>query len=567
MSRPPNALTDLAQQNSKRLEDPRNEQIDYAQRLFLVVDNVVEMRQSMSFTLSAIGANKVEFATRVGDALAKIQKQDIDIILCDYDLEHPADGLHLLEEIKLRNLAKQSCVFMIVTGERRAQNVIGAVEQAPDDYLLKPFTGDALIRRLDRAIRKKREFECVDNFILRHEYLRAIDECNKHIRDKNQYALDFLKLKGRMCLQIGDFDTARQTYKQVLQIKPLAWAKMGLGKSEFHLKHFALAEQLFNEVLDENGQVMEAYDWLAKTLSAQGEFDRAQHTLQTAVRISPTIVQRQKQLGTLAHRNKDFGVAETAMRQTIQLARYSFWRDPGDYADLSRVQLDKGDVKAAQQTVSEVRKDFPKDANAVMVSYVMESMVSQKTGDKAAAQMALEMAQKQYHLLGGDVPERYVLDLAEACYRVGDESEAEQLVRNVLKNRNEDQDVLDRVNNLYSAIGRTETGNALIEQTNADLISINNRAVNMAKQGDLEGAVQLFIQAVTDMPANIQVTLNTINALLAYVNTQGWHASYIQLAKEYLERVRKQDPANGKFQKLVQTYQQTLLRYSAKRSR
>ncbi|MBB5017126.1 CheY-like chemotaxis protein/Flp pilus assembly protein TadD [Chitinivorax tropicus] len=564
VNRLPNALTDIALQNSRQMDDPHHEQINYAQQLFLVVDNVPEMRQSMAFTLSAIGANKVEFATRVGDALAKIQKQDIDIILCDYDLEHPADGLHLIEEIKLRNLAKQSCVFMIITGERRAQNVIGAVEQAPDDYLLKPFTGDALIRRLDRAIRKKREFECVDDFILRHEYLRAIEECNRHIRNKHQYALDFMKLKGRMCLQIGDHEAARQTYKQVLLVKPLAWAKMGLGKSEFHLKHYALAEQLFNEVLEENGQVMEAYDWLSKILAAQGEFERAQHVLQNAVRISPTIVQRQKQLGSLAHRNKDYGVAEQALKQTIQLARYSFWRDPGDYADLSRVQLDKGDIKAAQQTVSEVRKDFPKDPNAVMVSYVMESLVSGKAGDKNAAHTALELAQKQFQLLGGEVPERYTLDLAEACYRAGDEAQAEQLVRGVLKNRNEDNDILNRISGLYESIGRTEKGQILIEEANADLISINNQAVTLAKAGNLEGAVQLFIQAVTDMPANVQVTLNSINALLAYVNTQGWHASYMQLAKEYLEKVRKQEPSNGKYQRLVQTYQQTLIRHADK---
>ena len=88
----------------------------------------------------------------------------------------------------------------------------------------------------------------------------------------------------------------------------------------------------------------------------------------------------------------------------------------------------------------------------------------------------------------------------------------------------------------------------------------------MAKGGDLEGAVQLFIRAVSDMPANTQVTLNAVNALLAYVNTQGWHASYMQLVKEYLERIRKTDPNNHKFQKLTETYKATLRRYGNQRS-
>lgn len=40
----------------------------------------------------------------------------------------------------------------------------------------------------------------------------------------------------------------------------------------------------------------------------------------------------------------------------------------------------------------------------------------------------------------------------------------------------------------------------------------------------------------------------------------------MQLAKEYLERIRQTDPNNGKFQKLTETYKTTLRRYDAKRS-
>ncbi|RTK95940.1 MAG: response regulator, partial [Neisseriaceae bacterium] len=172
---PINALTELGMRNA---ESTRRQpvQVDYSRLLFLVVDPAKEMRGAMTMTLSSMGANKVEFATRIGDALSRIQKNDIDIILSEYDLEHSADGLHLLEEIKQRNLCKQSTVFMIVTAERRAQNVIGAVEQAPDDYLLKPFTGEALSKRLDKAIRKKQEFRCVDDAMRNNEYLRAIEE-------------------------------------------------------------------------------------------------------------------------------------------------------------------------------------------------------------------------------------------------------------------------------------------------------------------------------------------------------------------------------------------------------
>lgn len=55
---------------------------------------------------------------------------------------------------------------------------------------------------------------------------------------------------------------------------------------------------------------------------------------------------------------------------------------------------------------------------------------------------------------------------------------------------------------LFDTLGNPDLGNQLISQTTQDIVDLNNQAVTMAKSGDLEGAVQLFIQAVNDMPAN-----------------------------------------------------------------
>jgi len=563
---PSNALTDIALRNMTQQSLRPALQIDYSRLLFLVVDPVNDMRGAMTMTLSTMGANKVEFANRIGDALAKIQRSDFDIILSEYDLEHTADGLHLLEEIKQRNLCKQSMVFMIVTAERRAQNVIGAVELAPDDYLLKPFTGEALAKRLERAIRKKLEFRCVDDAIRNNEYLAAIEECNRRIGSRDEYTLDFMKLKGRLALQIGDYESARQIYRSVLAAKPIPWAKMGLGKAEYHLKHFATAEASFEEVLQQNGQVMEAYDWLAKTHNAQAEYAAAQSVLQDAVRISPTIVTRQQALGETAAKNKDFSVAERAFRDTIDLAKYSFWRDAGHHANLSKVQLARGDTDGARKTLSEVRRDFKQDPKAALITYVIEANVSQALGDQAAANLALDKAQQQMASQDTPTPEQYAIEFAEACYRNGRDEVASEVIKQVIKNNHDNTELLARVEGMFETIGKSELGNQLVSETTQDIIDLNNQAVTLAKNGNLEGAVQLFIQAVGDMPANSQVTLNAVNALLAYVNTQGWHASYMQLAKEYLERIRQTDPNNGKFQKLTETYKTTLRRHDAKRS-
>ena len=308
---------------------------------------------------------------------------------------------------------------MIVTAEcRRAQNVIGAVEQAPDDYLLKPFTGEALSKRLDKAIRKKTGIPLRRRGNPQQRYLRAIEECNQRIGSRDEYTLDFMKLKGRLLLQIGDYPAPRQVYNWPFprhgRFRGRKWASAS-RISPAALRHRRTAVQ---EVL-QNGQVMEAYDWLAKPTPRRPNTPPHRQSCKNAVKLSPTIVNRQKSLGEVAQK-KDFSTSPNRHSgDTIDLAKYSFWRDAGNHATLSKVQLDQGRHRRAQKTLAEVRRDFKQDQKASMLSYVMEANVSQKLGDHTAAKLALDMAQKQMSAPDGQVPDNYALEFAEAYRTMG----------------------------------------------------------------------------------------------------------------------------------------------------
>lgn len=537
--------------------------VDFSQLLILVVDAVPDMRSAMAMTLNAFGATKVEFSSRISEALGRIQHTQYDVILADYSLGHDYDGIHLFEEIKKRNLIKQSCVYFIVTSERRSQMVMGAVELVPDDYLIKPFTGQLLAERLEKAIRKKKEFECVDDAVLNHQYLRAIEECNRRIKSNDPFVLDFLKLKGRLALLTGDFASARDMYQGIVNSKELPWAKLGLAKSLYHLNDLEGSERLFGEVLAYNDRVMEAYDWLARLYTKRQDNVKAQAALQKAISISPWIVTRQKQLGEVAHRNKALNVAEEAYKKTITIAKNSFWREAGDYASLARVQMENKNFAAAHATVNEVRKEFSHEPKAQMLSFAIEAMVFQQSGDRVKAQAALSEAEKRFEELK-DVPDDYSLELAQACFVNGKGDKATELVRSVVKNNHENIEIISRVTDLYEAIGRPEEGETLVRETAGDIVDINNRAVRMAQEGDFDGAVELFLRAVDEMPNNVQILLNSINALLAYVNTKGWHESYMQLVARYLDRAKAIDRASSKYQKLQQLMLDTKRRYGMK---
>ncbi len=68
-----------------------------------------------------------------------------------------------------------------------------------------------------------------------------------------------------------------------------------------------------------------------------------------------------------------------------------------------------------------------------------------------------------------------------------------------------------------------------------------------ARNGDLEGAVQLLIQAVEQVP-NLQFLVNASKAILTLLDQKGWDEALAAKARDYLQRAQRKD---GKSQKVA----------------
>lgn len=526
----------------------------YSKRLFLVVDSVPEMQRALAMTLSSFGAEKVEYASRASDALAKMGRYEFDVVLCDYDLGNGYDGLYLFEEVKERNLIKQSCVFMIVTGERRSQRVISAAELAPDDYLLKPFTGDVLAQRLGKAMRKREAFRPIDEAIMCNEYLVAIETCSRKIAERGEFTLDFMKLKGSLSLKIGDFDTARSLYMDVLRIKNVPWAKLGLAKALTGLKAHDEAKLLFQEVLADNDRIMEAYDWLARLHRENHDLEQAQITLKKATDLSPVVIRRQKQLAEVALMNNDLATAEAASTETLEIAKYTWHRSPTHYAMLARVQLAQGETGNASRTLGRLRRDFRYNQTGEWMADVVDSQIQTHSGNPGKAEQLLKQAGERYEQLASDLNPEAQMEFARACYTQHKTQMGDAVMRELVRNHHDDEQMLGALGDLFEQVGRGEIGRQLITENVQSVVDLNNLAVKEAHTGAFDAAIERFAKAHAEMPNNIQIMLNLVNATMAYVHRNGWHESYMRRASEMLMRVREVAPANNKFQKQMQSW-------------
>lgn len=542
--------------NSKRrsvtsLDTPKN---PYESKLVLIVDQVTEMQRAMASILSSLGATKVEYASKASDALTKLSRLDFDIILSDYDLGSGYDGLNLLTEIRQRNLIKQSCVFIIVTGEKRTQRVIGAAEFAPDGYILKPFTGEKLRQKLDTAIYRKDAMKVVDYQILQQDYLAAIAECDKQIAKKDPHTIHFMKLKASLQLKIGDHLAAKAVYEQILSIKPLAWAQVGLAKCLTISKQYDEALEIFEKVLRENGNVMEAYDWIAKIHRARKDYSKETEITQKASELSPSVLHRQQNLGDAALLSGDYATAQAAVKKTIDIAKYSVYRCAEHYANLARIQRLSGDMKSAIETAGNIRREFRGDPVAKWMANLVESEVQAQSGNSAKARALFDQAVAEYESFGNLLSKEAKLELIHASYQQGREDIGQRVAEQLVKNNHDNDEFLDKVMTVFKLEGKDDLGRSLIEKNVQSVIDLNNSAVRLAQAGKLEDAISIFTRAVQDMPDNVQIMLNTVNAILGFIYEKGWHDTYSTKAQEYLERVKKLDPINGKYQKLVTAF-------------
>lgn len=535
--------------------------IDFSQKRVLIVDDHAGMRTSMRAILSAFGVVFSEMAATANDVIRRLQNKPYDIIICDYFLGEGSDGQQLLEQLRHNKLIRLQTIFVMVTAERAYERVVSAVELAPDDYLIKPFTAETLRTRLERVIQKKEAFAPIHELIEKNRIADAVAVCSQAVAQGGKYTIDLLRLLAELYVTQGNFEDAEKIYQRVMQMRAIPWARMGLAKM-FHFQgKEEAAEELLEVVVQQAPEYMAAYDLLAKVYDANDKTQQAQDTLSRAVAASPYTMHRQKQMGEVALRNNDLEVAEEAFTNVVERGKTSYFRELGDYSNLSRVQMERGKLDEALGTMRDMRKSFSESPELEFEAAVMESLIHKKGGNDDASKKALDTALK-LHAQGKVKPgENASLDLASACLQNGRDDEAKRIVEHLVSSNHESAALIAKAKAVYASAGKAAEGAALVEGSVKGVIALNNEGVRKAQQGDLEGSVRLLTEAAEKLPNNVQIALNAAQALLVFINQRGFNEDYMASAQRYLSRVREKEPDHPKLLTVSKLAQETAHKY------
>lgn len=525
----------------------------------LIVESRAPMRAQLRDMLARGGFKNVQCAASAGLAIRKLREGGFDIILCEYHLGEGQDGQHFLEDLRHHHVIPLSTVFIMVTGEGSYERVVSAAELAPQDYILKPLTPSCLQERLTRALDKREVLLPVYRQIEQGHLLDAIASCRKGEEEYPQYLIDLLRLRAELHIAAGQPDQAEEVYKQVLATRAVPWARLGLAKTMFLQKQYQPAEELLVDLVAENALYLDAYDWLARTRETAGRLADARDTLQSAVKVSPHTVRRLRKFGEVSLELGDMEAAERAIAEVVRKGKYSDFRDPEDHVTLVKAQLGLGDTAKATATLRDLERSMTGLSKTPLCKALSTAMVATRTGDAATATSALEEAMK-HNDARASASLNLKQELARICLAHAMDSEAEEIIMDVMRHTADDAGV-ERIKGMLSELGRPELGESLADRLQEEVGDIMARGAQLAKSGDFDGAVREMMEAVHKLPGNTQVLLNAALALLKHIEHRGWNDRFADQARQFIDRVRRQDPGNARLSALTGYYHNIMKKY------
>jgi two-component system chemotaxis response regulator CheY len=116
----------------------------------LIVDDQQSMRGICKYILNELGFTNVIEAKSGRDALGKLEKSSVDLIISDWNMDD-IDGLTLLRVIR-RHPKTKGMPFIMATGRSDKDQVKEAITYGVNNYIIKPFDAGTMKKRIEAVI-------------------------------------------------------------------------------------------------------------------------------------------------------------------------------------------------------------------------------------------------------------------------------------------------------------------------------------------------------------------------------------------------------------------------------
>jgi two-component system chemotaxis response regulator CheY len=117
----------------------------------LVIDDSSTMRRILRNTLERIGYSDFVEAGDGAEGLAAIE--GVDLIITDWNMPN-MDGLTMVKTIRKHPSYKKLPIIMVTT-EAGREEIVDAIKNGVNNYIVKPFTPEVLRQKIDQTLQQQ----------------------------------------------------------------------------------------------------------------------------------------------------------------------------------------------------------------------------------------------------------------------------------------------------------------------------------------------------------------------------------------------------------------------------
>lgn len=493
----------------------------YGDLSYLLIEDSHTMRVWLRTTIANAGGTKIDVADSYHDALHRIRTRgNYDVVLCDYILSDTRDGQQLLEEVRRQKLLPQSTLWIMITGERKYEQVFSAVELAPDDYLIKPISPDLLHDRLGKAWEHRQALKGATDLFDAGRFGAALELCRRDSRGNPRHIAGLQRIAGECMLQMEHFQEAYDHFEAILEARPsLPWAKLGKARAFFHLDRYDETAAIIEELIHENPDYLHAHDLLAKVHERKGDLEATKALLKLVLQKNPKSLVRQREIARIAVATDDMQTAIDAYALMHLHGRGSSFVRPGDFCTYAAMLIKSGSKGALERLeglgsnlANFHKNDQAYDLSARTVFFAAAVHKGDPQG-VARAYQGMQTALREAQAAGHEVDREQSMFMLEAAVRMQDEETACAMAGVLYADHIGNQSIEGRIRELMASGGWEEQSVRIADGARESLRQMNVAAADMAKHGQLLDAVEEFAR-LAEANRNVAVYLNAATCIV-----------------------------------------------------
>lgn len=522
----------------------------------LVIDDMgaaVVIGKNMLMTL---GAAHVDTATDYQIAFSRIAQKRYDIILCDFNLGIGLNGQQLLRDLRHINRLSYTTLFIVVSGERTHDIVLGTIECEPDGYIAKPFTQGDFKHRIIKLVEQQALFQEFNQAQDDREYDEAIKIAKQIMIHHPRMRSLALRKTANMLYEQKRYPEARDLFERALVLREeQTWAQIGRARCMAEMGELDEAIDSFQTIISQNQLAVPAMDSLATCYERKKKKREALDMLLQSAALSPMSLDRQRWLSGLSMDVGEINLSVKACKMILKLAEgtlkeapeqhdqyaktlrkaVAFTQDPKKKAEL--IEEGRGHLKVAL-------KKYEENPNAREYLKFNEAMFRSlekfEQGNEEESIAIIDAAVIRHRDLLKEDP-MLNIDVAEAKLYADDRAGAEQLLREVMKKYPEQKELLEKIHSIIDS--------PIPYHQRIIISELNRKGRSEYDAGLYEDALASFRKALEIYPKHPAINLNAVQVMLKMIESGHRSPNAYREAKQYLDASVTLEPEHPEYQR------------------